>query len=308
MTATPTGPVAGGPAASAIRSSQRAFTDSSWWNTPLADGAPVDPRSSAILDYMRTAPDNGGGYLHLAGGAGGSSWGEPVFWAAPTDQSYAVKATQYPLPPELGSLRIPASAKPAATSDAAMVVYDEAKGYVALLWHVSHDGGVWSAGGGSVAYLDSNGYNARTGRSDDPRNGGSSRGNNGATSFAMYDEVARGSIDHVLKIAIGPEAGQGFVFPMIGSDGNGPSIAPPEGTRLRIKPSVDLTALDLPPQALIIARAAQRYGVYIGDGGGNTSLKLEDTALEGRGQLWDIPGDALAPLPFTDALWQVVAP
>ena len=255
---------------------------------------------------MRTAPDNGGGYLHLTGAAG-STWGQPVYRATSADREYAVHSTGYPLPPEFGSLRIPASATPAQTSDSAMAVYDVAKGYVVLMWHAAKTSTGWSAGGGSIAYLDSNGYSVRTGRSNDPRNDGSMRGNNGAVSCALYDEVAAGSIDHVLKIALGPDPSSRFVFPMVGSDGNGPSVAPAEGTRLRIKPSVDLAALKLSPQALIIARAAQRYGVYIGDGGGNTTLKLEDTAVESRGQLWTLSADALASLPFTDQIWDVVA-
>jgi hypothetical protein len=305
---TASGAAAGGAAAPppVTGSLTRALSPTSWWNAPLPDAAPVNPQSRAILDYMRTAPDNGGGYLHLTGAAG-SSWGQPAYWATSADPEYAVHSLGFPLPPEFGSLRIPANARPASTSDSAMVVYDVTKGYVVTLWHAVRTSTGWSAGGGSVAYLHSNGYSARTGRSDDPRNGGSMRGNNGAVSFAQFNEVAAGSIDHVLKIALGPDPSSRFLFPMVGSDGRGPASAPAEGTRLRIKASVNLAGLKLNPQALIIARAAQRYGVYIGDGGGNTTLKLENTAFENRGQLWTLSSDALAGLPFTDQIWDVVA-
>ena len=81
---------------------------------------------------------------------------------------------------------------------------------------------------------------------------------------------------------------------------------PAEGVRLRIKPSVDLAGLGLDPQALVIARALQTYGMYLGDGGGTTALKLEDTASEGRGQVWDVTNKDLCGLPFSPAYWDVL--
>ena len=89
----------------------------------------------------------------------------------------------------------------------------------------------------------------------------------------------------MLKVASGPDVSPRSVFPMVGSDGSSSNpSAPPQGLRFRIKPSVDLDSLGLPRQALVIARALQQYGFYIGDSGGVTALKLEDTRLEGRGR------------------------
>ena len=157
------------------------------------------------------------------------------------------------------------------------------------------------------AYLDSNGLHAGTGQASDERNRGSHRGNNGAVMMARYDEVAAGVIEHVLKVASGPDPSFRAVFPMVGSDGDStdPS-APPQGLRFRIKPSIDLESLGLPPQALVIARALQEYGFYIGDSGGVTALKLEDTQIQGRGELWDVPADALCELPLSPEFWDVL--
>ena len=57
---------------------------------------------------------------------------------------------------------------------------------------------------------------------------------------------------------------------------------------------------------LVIAQALQKYGVYIGDSGGATALKLEDTRTEGRGQLWTVTADDLCMLPFTSQFWDVL--
>jgi hypothetical protein len=289
----------------------RAFQPGSWWNTPLPDNAPLDPHGARILHYMRSAPQNGGGCLRLAG-AGNGQWGTPVYWARSSDPTYDVRGVVNG-PPELHHLRIPTQAEPADNNDGSMTIYDLQKGYVVALTNAQYHSwnNTWTASGGSVTYLRSNGLAAATGRSNDPRNRGTHRGNNGATMAVQYNDVSAGAVRHVLKVALGPEASSRHVFPMVGSDGeyhgNNPAV-PPEGLRLRIKPSVDLNRLGLPKQALIIARALQRYGFYIGDSGGSTALKLEDTVAEGRGQLWTMPADALCGLRFLPRYWDVIAP
>jgi hypothetical protein len=295
---------------SAVRA-YRAFEPNSWWNTPLPASTPLDPAAGQILDYLRSAKSSGRGCLTLAG-AGTSPWGTPIYWAGPGDPVYDVQGIANGRPPELGSLRIPKSAEPANNSDGTMIVYDRRKGYVAALTDAQYDASsdTWTATGGTVTYLDSNGLNVNTGLSDDPRNIGTHRGNNGATMAASWDQVQAGAIQHVLKVAVGPELADRFVFPMVGSDGkykgSDPKV-PPQGLRLRIKASVDLSALQLPPEALVIAQALQQYGFYIGDSAGATALKLENTAAEGRGQLWHLSTNSLCGLPFKPQYWDVVA-
>jgi hypothetical protein len=289
----------------------RAFTANSWWNTPWPDDAPLHPAGAEILDYLRTAPESGPGCLTLAG-ADDSPWGHPIYWARPSDPEYDLRWNADVEIPELARLRIPEGARPAGNSDGSVTIYDVARGFVVALTDADYDAEAnsWSASGATVTYLKSNGLRVETGMSDDPRNRGTHRGNNGATMAASWDEVRTGTIRHVLKIAVGPEASRDYVFPMVGSDGDyagdDPAV-PPQGLRLRIKPSVDLDALGLEREALVIARAVQRYGVYIGDSSGTTALKLEDTATEGRGQLWNVSADALCDLPFSSIYWDVMA-
>jgi len=288
----------------------RAFEADSWWNSAVPANAPHNPHQTAILGYLRTGPDNAGGCLRLAG-SHENPWGQPVYWARPGDTAYDIGGVDGRRPPELDHLRIPAGAEPADNSDGSMSVFDLAAGYVTLLTDAHHDraSDQWSASGATVTYLASNGLDDRTSLSDDPRNKGTHRGNNGATSVVRWDEVRAGAVDHVLKVSSGPELSQRFGFPMTGSDGdasaNDPAI-PPEGLRLRIKPSVDVTKFHLDRQALVIAQALQTYGMYLGDGGGTTALKLEDTASEGRGQVWDVTNQDLCGLPFSPAYWDVL--
>jgi hypothetical protein len=286
----------------------RAFTADSWWNTPVPARAPTHPRAADILRYMSTADESAEGCVRLAG-AEGSQWGQPVYWASPDDPGRRVVVGKDDPPPELEDLRIPDGALAAENNDGSMTFFDVDRGYVVALTDAAYDADSdsWRASGATVTYLDSNGLDVRTGQSSDERNRGSHRGNNAAVMMARFDEVEAGRIEHVLKVASGPDPSSRAVFPMVGSDGDSsdPS-APPTGLRFRIKPSVDLESLDLAPQALVIARALQDYGFYIGDSGGVTALKLEDTRIEGRGELWDLSAQALCGLPLSPRYWDVL--
>jgi hypothetical protein len=265
-----------------------AFTATSFWNTPLPASAPVDPNSSAIMAWIRA--DSTTNYLRLAGASSTGKWGNPVYQATPSDPAYAVVNTcSLAQPPAFASVRIPLGARPDPSSDAAMTVYDASAGLVDGFWHAAYDAtrDVWSACGGTVYALGSNGLHHGLAASDDPRNTGH-RGVPPSAYAVLYGEIQAGSIDHVLKIAV-DTTGCAHVFPMVGDEcGTTAADAPPEGTRIRIDPSIDLTKLGLSPAALVIARALQRYGAIIGDqSGGPTALKLENTIAEGDGFSWN---------------------
>ncbi|MGB3409565.1 MAG: hypothetical protein WBA45_00100 [Microthrixaceae bacterium] len=84
--------------------------------------------------------------------------------------------------------------------------------------------------------------------------------------MVTYDEVAAGSVDHMILIGTSISARGKFVWPARGSDGiSDDPDAPPMGAWLRLKSTADLS--ELGPQAKIIATAAQTYGVMISDTG-----------------------------------------
>ncbi len=288
------------PAAEAAAGAFRAFSPDSYWNRPLPADAPVHPHSAAIIALLKR--DNFVNGCPLLSGTEANEWGMPIYWSRRTDPVYRVVPTGWPLPAEFKALRIPARARPMNNSDGELVVYDLDRGYVAFLWRAEFDRSArtWRAAGGSIAYLRSNGLVGTLRASNDRRNSGSHRGLNGAVTAVRYDEVRAGAIRHVLKIGVHHPRQGAVLFPMVGTDGNSSSpYAPPPGTRLRIKPGIDLDAFRLAPQARVIARALQTYGVIIGDAtGGPVELKLEDTTIQGRGQLWKIPQKALCAIPI----------
>ena len=287
----------------------RAFSPTSYWNTPLPADAPIAPDSAAVVSFIER--DNQVGHLVLTGAGPKGRWGHPIYWAEPGDPTYRVgNDCSFSTPAAFSAVRIPLGARPDPGSDADMTVYDIGRGLVYGFWKARYDVGSnsWSACGGTAYSLSSNGLDGGLAQSDDSANAGH-RGLPPPVYAVRFDEIKAGVIDHVLRINVNT-TGCSHVFPMTGDEcGTHAPAAPPEGARVRLDPSIDLAGLHLSPGALVIARALQRYGAVIGDQtGGAATIQLEDVVAEGRGWLWKgvLGPDALRKLPLGDL--QVIAP
>jgi len=91
------------------------------------------------------------------------------------------------------------------------------------------------------------------------------------------DELAAGSIDHTMRFIL-PNArmrAKVFVHPAThaGAPG-GPVSAPPMGAHFRLKASYDISQLK--PAARVVARALQKYGMFLADGGNITLTAQSD--------------------------------
>jgi hypothetical protein len=281
--------------ASVVEPAPDAFSADSFWNTPVAPDATIHPNSDNIIDFL-VADNDLDGCITLGGAAGSNNWGMPTFVADISDHPYDVSTVTWDVPPEFKKLRIPVGATAADNSDGEMVVYDLVAGVVAQLSRAVYSAGTdtWTVSGGSVAYLDSNGLDGSLPQSDEPLNRGTFRGYPGSTAMVHYDDVASGRLDNVVKIGVNT-ANAGYVFPMIGSDGDTSNPnAPAQGMHIRIRPDVDLAGLGLTGQALTIARGLQEFGMIVADNtGGTIVLTLEDTVAGGRGDVWDLNRESL---------------
>ena len=81
----------------------------------------------------------------------------------------------------------------------------------------------------------------------------------------LLDELKAGRIDHALAINLPAPRAHVFAWPAQRTDGTGPPTALPEGARLRLDPSLDVSSLHLPKLTRMIALAAQRYGLVVRD-------------------------------------------
>jgi hypothetical protein len=287
----------------------RPFAGGSYWNRPLPKDAPRHRDSAAIMRFLRA--DNDTNYIRLAGATETGEWGMPIYWPGKSAPIYDVgRNCSVDQPREFNRVRIPRGARPDHTADAAMTVVDRNRGITYGFHHARYDRehDRWTTCGGTVYYLDSNGLHGDLRASDDERN----RGHRGIPPTVMavrYDEVRAGRIDHILKIAVHTTACR-HVFPMIDDEcGTWHEDAPPEGTRIRIRPGVNLERLHLSPSAMVIAKALKRYGAIIGDqSGGPIVLKLENTVAERRGFLWEgrLTPTSLEHIPLS--AFEVIAP
>ncbi len=278
----------------------QSFLESSYWNTPLPRKAPIAKTSSQIISWLES--DNTFDHIRLPSTSSSGKWGRPIYWSDSGDKAYDVQATRYQLPTQMESLRIPTGIEPDPTSDAAMTVYDMESRYVCGLHRASYDSesDTWSAGGGDCYSLDSNGLHGSLPQSDHSTNSGH-RGISSSIVGVRWDEYEAREINHVLELFVHTTKCQ-HVFPMVGDEcGTDAEHAPPEGTRIRIKGSINLLELRLSPAALMIARTLKKYGAVIGDqSGGAATLKVENTVAQGRGHLWDgvLSVDSLEAIPF----------
>ena len=111
--------------------------------------------------------------------------------------------------------------------------------------------------------------------------------------LARYPEVARGEIDHALRVTV-PKTQRGYIHPAthFASSSSDPTL-PPMGLRLRLKASYSLAGFH--GQSLVILEALKRFGLIVADNGapwfitGAPNAGWDDEDLE---QLKQVPGSA----------------
>lgn len=120
-------------------------------------------------------------------------------------------------------------------------------------------GGGWRAGSGAIWNLRSNRLRPAGWTSAD------AAGLPILPGLARYDEVARGRIDHALRLTVS-RSRRAYVYPArhYASSATDPNL-PPMGLRLRLKGSFRTTGY--PRQARIILEALKRYGMLVADNG-----------------------------------------
>lgn len=179
-------------------------------------------------------------------------------------------------------VRLPPYAQPSPGGDDQIIVLDPHSGEEWGFWEFSNDGGHMSA---------TNGYRYNAKWSGVAPKGFGSRGA-GMTYLAGLVrpcEIAQGHIDHALAFVYGHTTHQ-FVYPARKSDGHAPpGEGLPEGARLQLNPHLSARTIrswGCHGACLTIARALQRYGMFVVDTGGHPKLTVEaEQTAHWRGQI-----------------------
>ena len=115
------------------------------------------------------------------------------------------------------------------------------------------------------------------------------------------DELAAGSINHAIRFTLPNPRIRAHVFVHPATHAGaprGPITAPPMGARFRLKASYDLSQLT--PAAQVVARAMQKYGMFLADGGNITLTAQNDADTKAKYADMDFDVHDMQDLKVTD--------
>ena len=247
----------------------RVFGGSSFWETRLSATQAADPASSGLVgDLVRQVREHG-------------PWINTTRYTAPV---YTVGADQPRVPVVLDAhtpslkaafaagVPLPSNATGSAGTDGTAVVWQPSTNTYWELWQLRKLADGWHARWGGVL-RDASGSEGVFA----PGFGTAASGLALAGGMIRPGEFRNWSIDHVMRIGL-PEVTAGAIrAPANRTDGRAAGGIP-MGTRFQLDPALDVWALDVPLATKIIAHAAQRYGMVVGDSSGAVTLYAEDPA------------------------------
>ena len=232
------------------------------WNTPITN-LPVDSHSAAWLASM----DAGSTNLHPDFGPSGdptNPYGMPYTVVAP-NQPFVSVAFQYgsesdPGPYPLGT-NTPIEGGQSSTGDRHALMVDPSTCTLYELYDAHYNASGSTAGSGAIWNLNSNALRPAGWTSAD------AAGLPILPGLVRYDEVESGSITHAIRMTA-ETTDTSYLWPArheAGSSSN--SNLPPMGARFRLKASFNISGFS--PQAQVVLRAMQQYGLILADNGSN---------------------------------------
>jgi serine/threonine-protein kinase len=246
------------------------FPPSAVWNQDVSN-APVDPQSSNIIAWLANAGGWGNGNkmqvdfdIRVVQADASTPFVPfrkgPGFMSPDSDE-----ISKFPLPAGGGAEGETNYQCPAEDEDCHLIVADRAHGKLYEAYQANYTGNVLTAS--FVAVWDLNRVYPRSGRGDQCTSADAA-GFPIAPLLFNADELATGSINHAIRFILpNPRMrAKVFVFPATHAGGpSGPASAPPYGVHFRLKSSFDMSQLS--PPAQVVARAMQKYGMFLADGG-----------------------------------------
>lgn len=256
------------------------FPSGAVWTQDISH-APLDPQSSTIIDWLADA----GGWGHnnrmqIDFGlrvlqADASTPQVPFrkasgFYAADSDMLPTV-----PLPTGGGMEGQAGYQCPADQSDCHLIVVDRSHAKLYEAYQANVTDGALSAT--ALVVWDLNRIYPPSGRGDQCTSTDAA-GFPIAPLLFNADELAAGHIDHAIRFILPNPRIRAHVFVHPATHAGaprGPVTAPPMGARFRLKASFDMDKLT--PAAQVVARAMQKYGMFLSDGG-NIALTAQSDA------------------------------
>ena len=261
----------------------RFFAPTSFWNEPVPANAPLDPSSAATVtafDEEIATEENGsrGPWINTI------YYSVPIYTVPadqPTVQVTLENASTAPaLQSAWSAVPLPPTAQPAAGTDGHLVVWQPSSDRLWEFWRLVHAAEGWHASwGGAMQNVSSNPgvYDPEAWPGAQPWWGATATSLSLAGGLITFEDLERGQINHALAIAVPNVRAGVYASPAQRTDGKSTELLSlPEGAHLRLDPRLDLAALNLPRLTLMMAEAAQRYGIVVRDKASNVTFYAQD--------------------------------
>ena len=266
----------------------RFFSPKSFWNTPVAANATLDPQSGPIVQSFddEIATDLAS---HEGPGISTTSYSVPIYTVPRRQPAVRVQlVSQRPAPALQAAWRhvpLPPRAQPSAGSDHTLVVWQPSTDRLWEFWRLRRSASGWQASwGGAMRKVSSNPgvYGPSAWPNAKPWWGSSASSLSIAGGLITLRDLQQGMINHALAIAIPHVRAGVYSLPARRTDGKSTNpVALPEGAHLRLDPNFDLSSISMPPITRMIAEAAQHYGIFVRDGAGVAHFFAQDPVTLG---------------------------
>ena len=265
--------------------------------------APLDPQSSTIIAWLADAGGWGFGKMNVDFGlrvlqANANTPFVPFrkgsgFYTGDSDM-----VSTFPLPAGGGIEGAPGYQCNTEQGDCHLIVADRGHGKLYEAYQANYADGALSATG--LVVWDLNRIYPPSGRGDQCSSTDAA-GFPIAPLLFNADELAAGSINHAIRFILPNPRIRAHVFVHPATHAGaplGPVTAPPMGAHFRLKASFDLSKLT--PAAQVVARAMQKYGMFLSDGGNMALTAQNDRDTTAKYTDMDFGSHDLQALKVTD--------
>ncbi|RUA09356.1 MAG: hypothetical protein DSY38_00730 [Fusobacteria bacterium] len=249
----------------------RPFSDDSPWNQPIKSTDKVAPNSDEQIAYINEHFKEKSllpfGECRLK--ASIAEWSIPVYYIDSTSDS--IKKIEVPAHNSWGKdlkAPIPPYAKPTAAEDASLAIVDKKAKKSWEFYEIRGEYPNYTSGYGRETDLAGKGVIT----------GGSSResGVPLVAGLILPEEIKAGKIEHALVFSFDARDGYDeFIFPATqgtDNDSTNASKAMPMGTRLQLKPDVDIS--NFPKGTQVVLEALKKYGMYLVDENDSKTMNI----------------------------------
>ena len=260
----------------------RFYSPDSFWNMPLSPSAPLDTNSSAIVGAFNSLIESEI-QSHYGPSINTTKYSIPIY-EVPISQPTVKVTLSTPSAPALqkawNAVPLPPDAHPAAGTDGVLVVWQPSTNELWEFWRLVHEKSGWHASwGGAMRHVSSDlgTPGPTTWPGAKPWWGASASSLGVVGGLITLEDLKLGVINHAVQMEIPNVRAGVYASPAQRTDGKSSDpLSLPEGAHLRLDPNLDLAALHLPRLTLMIAEAAQRYGIIVTNGAATVAFQAQD--------------------------------